>query len=270
MYGTPLYILQDTNTTLADEPNHEKLGVASSFSRLAETFNEMEVSLLDYLEERGMKATDVRKYISVLPLTLIQESHMCTKQADKLEEIKTLTGLFNFLNKCVWNFVDYHLLEYVVSKFGSSSLKQCMKQYIQDLREFQSHTTVYDFMQCWPGRQIKPPKYDDVTVKLDKDPKSCTVKELNDIRQNLCVEFWPRLSDYAKFVMYHYKHAEGCFVVTWLLPSDLASELIETASKPESHAFRTFFMQNQIIFVSVRGREIYVDETMVTPGKYLM
>lgn len=223
-------------------------------------FHSITKSLLDELRKKSIKATDIGDHIAILPLSLMQESYTTTSLvADELEDKRTLTGLLHFLNGCVWNFIDYHLLEYVIAEFGSEHLKQRMKQYVMDLERFESHTTVYEFIEHWPGRQLKPPNFDELTVKINKDPYSCTLKELNDFRQSLCVEFWPRLSEYAQFIMYHYKHSEGCFIVTWILPSDLALELEKLAKRPSSHEF---FMQNQILSFTVCGKAFYVMATL--------
>ena len=226
----------------------------------------MGILLLKELKQNGVKATDIIDHISVLPLSLLQECYRSTEESfDKLEKRETLTGLFHFLNGQVWNFIDYHLLEYVISEFGSQRLKQCMQQYAIDLKEYKNHATVHEFMQFWPTRQ-KPPNYDDITVKLDKDPKLYTMRELDEFRQSLSVEFWPRLSDYAKFVTYHYSHAEGSFIVTWILPPGLVSEFEAVARSPKGQAF---FVQNQVLSVVTRvseseAREVYA---VHNPGK---
>ena len=225
----------------------------------------MGILLLKELQNNGVKATDIIQHISFLPLPLIPECYRSTKESfDELEKQKTLAGLFHFLNGQVWNFIDYHLLEYVISEFGSQRLKQCMEQYAADLKEYKNHATVHEFMQFWPRQ--KPPNYDDITVKLDKDPKQYTMRELDEFRQSLSVKFWPRLSDYAKFVTYHYSHAEGSFIVTWILPPGLVSEFEAVARSPKGQAF---FVQNQVLSVVIRvseseGREVYA---VHNPGK---
>ena len=212
----------------------------------------MEVSLLEELQQNGVKASKIRNHISVLPLPLLQECYRSTEESlDKLEKRQTLTGLFHFLNAKVWNFIDYHLLEYVISEFGSQRLKQSMEQYAADLKQYKNHATVHEFMQFWPTRQ-KPPNYDDITVKLDKDPKLYTMRELDEFRQSLSVEFWPRLSDYAKYVTYHYSQAVGCFIVTWILPPGLVSEFEAVARSPKG---QSFFVENQVLSVVIRVSE---------------
>ena len=71
---------------------------------------------------------------------------------------------------------------------------------------------------------------------MGKIPKHCTVAELDAIRHKLCVQFWPRLSEYARFVMHNKKLMGGCFVFVWIFPSDLTTELEVAISKPPTLA----------------------------------
>ena len=197
----------------------------------------MVMSLLEELQQNGVEVIKVRNHISVLPLELIQECYRSTEESsDELEKRKNLSGLFGFLNAHVWNFIDYHLLEYVISKFGSTHLKQRIKQYAMDLKEYNSPATVQEFMQFWPAGK-KPPNYDDINMKLNEDPNSYTMRKLDELRRNMNVEFWPRLSDYAKFVTFHYSTSGGCFEVTWILPPGLVPEFEAVARSPKGRAF---------------------------------
>lgn len=239
----------------------------NTFSQLNVTFHSITKSLLEDLCQNKIRATDIVNHIAILPLSLIKESYASTSPvADELEDKKTLAGLLSFLNACVWNFIDYHLLEYIIEGFGSKHLKQRMKEYVKDLEQFERNTTISELIKDWPKGKEKPPEFDKLTMKIDKSPHSCTLKELNDIRQNMCIKFWPRLSEYAQYIMYHYKHSEGCFIVTWIFPSDLALELKKFANKPSGHVF---FVQNQILSFTLQGKQLYVNEKMATlGGKY--
>ena len=238
-----------------------------TFSSLSDRFQEIGLSLLEELQQKKVEVIAITNHISVLPAPLLQECHRSTEESfDKLEKCNTLAGLIRFLNAHVWNFIDYHLLEFIVSKFGSQHLKQRMKQYVIDLKEYNNNATVHEFMQFWPARP-KPQNWGEITVKLDKDPKLYTMRELDKFRQSLSVEFWPRLSDYAKFVMCHYSHSEGCFQVTWIVPPGFVSECEAVA---RSDSVLAFLVQNKVLSVAMRREgESQPSEmgTHYTPGK---
>ena len=87
---------------------------------------------------------------------------------DKELENKTLSTLFRFLGTHVWNFIDYHLLQFIIFRLGSGGLQQCMKEYDLRLQEFRHSTSMFTFMQSWPGRLQKPENYDEVITTFDR------------------------------------------------------------------------------------------------------
>lgn len=247
------------------EPTDDRILVEREFSRLEEAFHALSVSLLEYLEDKSIKPNEIRRHITQLPVSLIKESgEVVDRVADKLEKKETLTGLFTFLNVCMWNFMDYHLLEYIVKIFGGENLKRRMKQYVSELEMFERHTSVYDLIECWPGQDRMPVESSEASLKVEIDPKLYTVAELNHLRQKLSMQFWPRLSECAKFAMRHSTHRGGCFVVVWTFPSDLTIELEEAVSSPTT---RAVFKENRVQSFSVQNKELYVDLDISTPGR---
>ena len=242
-----------------------------------ETFDSLSASLLEYLSENGVKATEVRNHIAALPTALIREAgSILDKDADRLDEKKTLTGLYTFLNQSMWNFLDYHLLEYVIKKFGGDSLKSRMKQYVCKLEAFENHTSIHDLMEFWLGQGRTPVGFSEAALKIDRDPKHCTVAELNALRQKLCVQFWPRLSDCAKFIMHHSRHWNGCYFVVWVYPSGLTAEFEKvyplglTAALEEAiskSTTLTLLKESKVISLSVDNKPLFVDTESSTPGK---
>ena len=173
---------------------------------------------------------------------------------DKIENEKTLRSLFH----SVWNFLDYHLLEYIIIEFGSDSLNKDMKQYVSDFENFQRNTTLYHFAQCWPGRQKRPPDSVEVVAKLDLDPMNSTLKVLDVLRKDIQSEFFqPRLK-YIKILLYQ-QSTVGSFIVTWIIPSQLANELISAVLQLESHSF---FKENCVLSFCVKNQLLYEDEAL--------
>ena len=195
----------------------------------------------------------MRADIAILPEMLIKEAYTTVdKAAPDLETKDTLTGLFSFLNACVWNFMDYHLMEHVLEIYGSEELKSLMAEYVCDLKALMSCMTVSQLMECWPGQVEVPEGFDEASAKIDIDPDRVTIAEMNLFREKLCVEFLPRLSKYTKYVMHHRKVKKGCFSITWMFPSSLTSKLEKAAQK--EHAF---FKKNFIMSFSVQNKEVY-------------
>lgn len=228
----------------------------------------MGLSLLQELQQnKEVEVVDIKNRLTVLPPPLLQECYRSYKESsDELVKCTSLSSLVEHLNAHVWSFIDYHLMEFFVSKFGSTQLNQRMKQYVIDLKEHNEHATVHELIQFWPAR-LEPPNWGVITVKLDKDPELYTMRELDELRQSLSMQFWPRLSDYAKFVMFHHSPSEGCFEVTWVVPPGLMSECEAMAKSPKVSAF---FVQNKVLSIKMRREgESETSEmgTHYTPGK---
>ena len=165
----------------------------------------------------------------------------------------------------MWNIIDYNLLEYIINKFGSGSLKESMKGYVSKLEGFRQNTSVYQFTKWWPGRSQKFPDYIEVRMKVEQDSESYTLEDLNKIRQGMCKNFLPPLSEYAVF---HYKHRLGCFMITWIMPLDFAIMLRQKViSQPKSciffedHAIQSLFIHNEKIYSASK------EEPVPTSGK---
>ena len=249
------------------EPSLEMIRVDQDFTRLNDKFYAISHSLFRHLEDTHVHPRDVRTHLTVLDsIYLIREaSAIVDTVSDKLETKGTLTRLFAFLNSSVWNFIDYHLMEYIIKKFGNEDLKRRMAQYIRDLLTFETCTTITQLIEVWNKQDSVPKDCNDATatVKIDKDPTHVTVFDLNMFRKKLCGEIWPRLSEYASHVLHNCKLRIGCFVVTWRFHSGLRLELEEKACKAHE-----FFERNQVLSFSIGNEEVYMNKakSKFTPG----
>jgi hypothetical protein len=221
------------------------------FMQLNEAFHGLSATLLEGLEGR-VKASEVLRHLPIVPI----------EKAIEADDEEALNALHMFLNASMWNFLDYHLLEHIIKEFGSESLKLSMQRYVQDLDEFKINTTMRDLMECWPGQVKMPSQYCEVILKIDKDPSFCTVAELSDLRRELCIQFWPRLSEYAQFILLHRRQWED--LVMWRFPSELTSELEKALDKPKTHAL---LRESHVLSLSVQNKYLYVGTETPTPGK---
>ena len=137
-----------------------------------------------------------------------------------------------------------------------------MRQYVSDFKNFQRNTTLYHFAQCWPGRQKKPLEYVEVTAELHLDPKTCTLDRLDELRKDIQKKFFPSLSEYISTLL-HDKNKKGSFIITWILPPQLADQLIRGAIRPENHSY---FKENNILSFSVRNQLLYKEKRLLVQG----
>ena len=180
-----------------------------AWQEIPKKFRDLSASLFEQLQDLDIKVIEIRKYIANLPFSLVKEVGLSVvRAADKLKNKETLAGLYFFLNESMWNFLDYHLLQYLVERFGSGDLQKYMEQYVDDLVKFKSDISVHDLVKCCLN-DTPPEECSEVSLKTDTDPKACSVTELDTLRKELPVQFWPSLSDFAKFIVMDHSNSEG-------------------------------------------------------------
>ena len=216
-------------------------------------FCDLSASLYAELCDKDFKPRDITRYIFSLPLGVNREvSGVVSPNASGIGRKEDIHQLFEYLNRCLWNFIDYNLLEYIVSKVGSSDLKHSMAQYVKDISEFRQNITVSDLIECWKGRKECPENFCQVQIKVDMHPTECTLEHLNSLRISLCERYLPPLSEYA---LIHYKFEGGCILLTWLISTELALVLMKRLNSSEECCM--FFLSNNITTFSVGEMKLY-------------
>ncbi len=209
--------LRATKTDPAHLPTESCL--ISTRDNIQAKFLHLAEGLLEHLKSSNFQVSTLTSYISLLPPYVnIYVFPMWNKICKKLSNDETLNSLFTILNKEVWNILDYKLLEYFIKRCGNRKLKREMQSYVAELEKFKKQTLVVDFIECWEGLIREIPDYDEVKVKFDKH--CLTLANLDAFRKTLTRICFPSLLDYAGWI-YYKRFEEGCFVVSWLFPSQL-------------------------------------------------
>jgi len=124
-----------------------------------------------------------------------------------------------------------------------------MKKYISELERLKKNTLVTDFIECWEGHHRDVPDYEKLNVKFVRS--DLTLSKLDEFRKSLVQNCLPSLIDYTGWIYYeHFK--SGCFVVTWLLPVELALLIQKNISA------RDYFLKDyEVIHISIGDTSIY-------------
>jgi len=91
------------------------------------------------------------------------------------------------------SYLNYHLVEDMVKKFGDDKLKAEMKEYRTNLEKFRKQTTIREFVVPSTGKHIEKfeslgENYTELSVKLDKDSKVTTLEDIERLRHVLARE----------------------------------------------------------------------------------
>ncbi len=189
-------------------------------TELEHKFSSLVENLLTHLKNSNVGIDELTGRMSSLPRSInIYVYPMWVKVTRKVSTHKTLDNLFTILNMEVWNILDYSLVEHLISTYDNKELKEDMRAYISELNNFKSNTLVVDFIRCWEGHNRSISDLEEVKFKFEKD--KLTLEHLDNFRKSLSRQCFPSLLDLAGWI-YYKNFNTGCFVVTWLLPIQLA------------------------------------------------
>ena len=246
---------------------HHNYIIESSFAALKQRIEDLEYEFSDlagslslHLQCNDIGVEHLTRCISVLPSSVnIYVYPMWKKICTKTDTNKTLNSLFTILNKEVWNFLDYNLLQYFIKKFGDKDLRERMNDYVSELNKFKEETLVEKLIDCWDGHNRKIPDYEEVTFEFNKH--TLTLARLDQFRKKLTENCIRPLEGFAEWIYYNHFHP-GSFVVSWILPEQLAKLLLE-------HIKDIYMLleEYQVRQVILRGTAIYTLQKPCHGGK---
>ena len=162
----------------------------------------------------------------------------------------TFAKIWTILN-LYWDFLNYGLLEHVISNFGSEDLKQNMQEYVHELSLFKQRTRLCDFIESWPCRDDEPPedRLKNVVVKMDHEWSQCTLQDVESFKRALVHKFF-----LPEFDMLLQKAERGCVCVTWLTSPSIATLLQQNLTNIETE----FFKKHGIDAVTIDGQDVFL------------
>ena len=236
-----LYIGQSSAGTAVD--------VLSHITDLECQFRVLHGRILSELEENATKVSDILQSVTLLPTRISQEYKPAISEIlPDLRRETTISDIFYHLNPLV-NFLGYGLLEYIIHKFGSNTLKKMTNDYGEHVVAFMKTTTVKYLIDHWPGRQDIPPNYSKLKAKIDEDPTTYTLYRLDQLRRRYCCEL--KLTDIVCVIIG--VEMANSFIVEWLFPSALVPQLMESARKLDSG----FYLRERMLKVVIGEKQIF-------------
>ena len=199
-------------------------------------------------EVKDIPVARFRQTLMTLPNAISKEHE--TFIIDKYSvfmEAESVEYIFAYLNFYL-SFIDFSLLEHIIKHFGSHGLQQKMKLYSKDMEMFRTETSVADIIPHLSGRPEPPPHFARLKRKLDFDPKTCTLEDLEQHRKEFGSEF-----SLSKFALFLVEIGEGSLVEVYLIPSDIVPALKDLVQKKSL----TFFLNLEILKLSVNEECLY-------------
>ena len=186
--------------------------------------------------------------LTLLPISLRAEyQKFVIENLKTLEKAESIREIFHHLN-LHFTFIDYRLLEFLVDEYGSHQLKHDMLEYTMKMAVFMNETTVQQLMDHWPGRREIPPHFEELRAVIDRDPKTYTLRQLDDLRKRVCSE--TRLSETILVLIG--VERKNSFSVRWVVPSIFVPWM-----KLAISSLRSFYQKEHILSVTVGIQRLY-------------
>lgn len=227
------------------------LDVPERIEMLEEHFGDLHNRLLKELTDGHVSVDNLLQALTLLPFAFRKQyqSEIQSMLPD-LENRDAISNLFHRLNP-LFTFIDYKLLQYLVSKFGSTELKKDMASYVEKVQLFKTSTTVSELIDYWPSIEVPHLNYCQLRAKFDGDPRTYTLEKLDYFRRRFYNHV--KLSDFVSVSILMLVEPTNSFVAVWYVPTAVVHELTEAIGQSD----RIFFQAEQILELSLDNRILY-------------
>ena len=224
---------------------------------LEDKISKLSKQLLQDLEGESITADDILDELTLLPVALRREYQESIKKEMhsvmlhvESSASRSIRYVFRLLINPLTTFLDYKLLEHLISKFGNTKLQRDMAYYVDDVNKFKHETTVAELMDYWDGIEDHDQSlnYTELKVRFGEDPSEYTLESLDKRRRRFCSRY--RLSELV-MVLIHLK--PGSFIAVWRIPTLIVGKLMESIGQMDN----TFFDEDNIQSIFIAGKQAY-------------
>ena len=219
-------------------------------------FDQLVDKVQDGIVEQNIPLQRLKRCITRLPVSIkyqhvafVKENLKAIINSESMEEIFGVINLY-----C--DFLNYTLLEHIVSKFGNSDTKAAMAKYFCELVAFRKTTKLSDFISHWPCTGKVPPDMSKLVTKIEKemekDWSNCTLEDVEEFRTTLTQKFL-----LPSFTILLKDAEEGCISLTWVIPSSI----VKLLSKDIHNTKLDWFKEHHIVRLAIDGQDLYSSAT---------
>ena len=148
-------------------------------------------------------------------------------------------------------FLDFDMLSVIIQKFGSDCLRDVMISYCKFMSVFSKQLTVQQLLDLPPV----PTEYHEGFIEAEcgimKEPSGYTCDKILSIKNSICAE--TDCSGFMLTMSHVRKPLSDSFFVSWLIPTQFASDLIESANRTGS----AFYIKKSMASLSVGNHWVY-------------
>ena len=211
----------------------DKYSVKQCIKQFEDRFLELIDCTYDLLVDKGINVHRLHARLVSLDVSRqVEHQEFINNYLMNIGQATTFNNLWARLGS-YWNFLNYDLLEHIVSRFGSKDLMQKMVSYECDLQSFRKATRLCDFIDCWPVRGQTPPETElrEFVARVGHDWEKCTLEHLDMLEGVITRKFF-----LPKFALRLREITPGSITIMWLIPAPFVNSLLEAIETTSSGA----------------------------------
>ena len=195
----------------------DEVRIKAEIKELQEIFLELKDDVYDSVKDKPVDSFKVR----LVSMDVDGEEHHVPFLKETADKHETIVKIWMDLSRYL-NFMNYEILPHILQKFKHKALQKRMDMYVERIKRFFKTTRLCDFLKCWPVRGRKPPEEElrKLTTKTSKDWNTCTLEELDNVRQNLAKKLL-----LPSFALDPVDASEGCVCITYSVPASVVPQL---------------------------------------------
>ena len=227
---------------------HAEIAVKVKINELEGKFFDLHNQFKSELLQKNIPVEAILQSLTLLPMELkLEYDETIQAKLPQLEMATTITELINRLDP-LFTFIDYNLLNYLASKFGSVQLQAEMSSYIEDVQEFMHITKVDEVMPYWPGRKISSDEFSELWIKIKANPKTYTLQKLQEFRDKHCatIKLSAVLSSIKSLI------PASSFFIVLLVPTPATIDVAKASD---------FYREEQVCMVVLNNKLLYLSDS---------
>ena len=222
---------------------------------LESRFTTLHDQLKSELTDKKIPVDEILHSLTRLPIDLkFEHDEIIESKLPTAEKARNINQLFFRINP-LFTFIDYRLLIYLISQYGSTGLKIDAASYAQDIELFMRRTTVGDLLSHnWVGKKLCSDDFKELWVKIKDDPQTYTLEKLNALRKRHCANI--KLSAVLSAIVN--LTPAGSFYAVWSVPTLAVDEVKKAIRQVDAG----FYKSERIVMIILDDKLLYLSDTV--------
>ena len=173
-----------------------------------------------------------------------EEKQIVRHHFRELLQDRSLDNLF-FTFSDIWDYIHPGLLEFIVERFGTTSDKNIVQEYKEDLEKYRGSTKLGEFVKIICNKPNPPLLDKELSVQVGEDWRHKTLQDLEDVRL--------QAADKAKCdrLLFRVLPRQSIFTIVFSMPSWVQLNLVEMYPVLSTIGATKVYLNNDYIYECV-------------------